>query len=91
MIQEIFAVGQSYERRRDRQTAVVTHTRGGAALLRIETGQEEWITLADAIAHWRRYEACPICRGTGQLEARQPVRRRAPVCPKCEGIGRLYS
>jgi hypothetical protein len=86
----IFVAGQSYERRSDRKTAVVAHAGTGAALFRLENGREEWITLADALARWRRYEACPICRGIGQLATKQSAIRRPPTCPKCEGIGRVY-
>ena len=90
-------IGQSYERR-DGQTAVVTEAdpTGQSGRLRFANGDNEWITWADIRAHWRLYESCPTCRGTGQLAIVQPVsgdhsrRQNPPTCPICKGAKRIY-
>jgi hypothetical protein len=93
-----FLVGQSYERQRDRLMAVVTRAdaSGQSARVRIDGGEEEWITWEDAVRDWRYYEICPTCRGTGQLAAVEPAsgdhskRQNPPTCRTCKGAGRAY-
>jgi hypothetical protein len=88
-----FLVGQSYERQRDRLMAVVTQAdeSGQSGRIRIEGGEEKWITWTDAVRDWRLYECCPNCRGTGQLVIRDHSKRQNPAtCPTCKGAGRVY-
>jgi hypothetical protein len=90
-----FEVGQSYERLRDGKRAIVAYARPAAALLRLDVGKQEWITSADLIRKWRRYEGCPSCRGKGWVAAGQPDTDHSNVpalrsCPSCEGKGRVY-
>jgi hypothetical protein len=90
-----FEVGQSYERLRDGKRAIVAYARPAAALLRLDAGKQEWITSADLLRKWRRYEGCQNCRGKGWVAAVQPDQDHFKVpalhsCPTCEGKGRVY-
>ena len=90
-----FEVGQSYERLTDGKRAIVAYARPAAALLRLDAGKQEWITSADLIRKWRRYEGCPGCRGKGWVAAVQLDQDHSKVpalrpCPTCEGKGRVY-
>jgi hypothetical protein len=93
-----FEVGKTFERRGDGITAVVEQTdaTGKAALLRLATGDKEWITSADVPAGWRLFEICPACHGSGQIAAFERdkgdfSRRGIPsVCPTCNGSRRVY-
>jgi hypothetical protein len=93
-----FQVGHTYERWRDGLTAEVIQTdiSGQSGCVRLETGEEKWITWTDAVRDWRLYECCPNCRGTGQLAVVYPVirdhskRQNPPTCPTCKGAGRAY-
>jgi DnaJ-class molecular chaperone len=93
-----FEVGKAYERQTDGITAVIARTdvTGETALLRLKTGDEEWITSADVPARWRLFEICPDCHGTGQTATvewdKGDFSRRGilPTCPTCVGSGRLH-
>jgi hypothetical protein len=93
-----FEVGKRYERQANGIIATVVQTDATAesALLRLESGDEEWITSADVPGRWRLFETCPACHGSGQITAFERdkgdfSRRGIPlICPTCKGDRRVY-
>ena len=83
-----FEVGKAYERRPDKMTAVVTETyeTGQIALLRLANDEVEQIRAVDVPTHWRLYEICPECLGTGKFF----TKLTSSDCPMCKGSRRIY-
>jgi hypothetical protein len=93
-----FVVGDRYERHSDGMTATVAQTDETRqnAVLRLDDGGAAPIQAADVPRHWRRYEVCPECLGTGKANELKLAKGgfskllSRPDCPRCGGSGRIY-
>ena len=91
-----FAVGDRYERQRDRATAVVKQIDEIGAVLQLGDGERERIRAIDVPGRWRLYKICPECLGTGKVNEMKLAKGdfakllSRPDCPRCGGSGRVY-